>query len=142
MFALDKRRTAEGITPLEYRALLDLSARLRKQFPKHPVGRCGETLVRVEFFDLEELRSCTMFDVKPIGVYLSTPFAATVGTKFTLVAAVKKTTDESRCRVEVVSNNVGPDFSAASLGMGLKSLERDCELIRMLCHLNGIEFSD
>jgi hypothetical protein len=39
--ALNRRRTGEGITPLEY--WLDLSAKLRSDFPNHPPLADGAT---------------------------------------------------------------------------------------------------
>jgi hypothetical protein len=36
-----------------------------------------------------------------------------------------------------VSNNVGPGFSTANLGMGMKFVENDCPLRRLLDRLCG-----
>ena len=140
VFALNKRRTREGITPLEYQRWLDLGAKLRKEFPDHPpLGGPGETQIRVEFRDLEALRAATMLNVRPTGIYVGTPFAAEVGTKFGLAVFVKESGEDFRSRVEVVSNNVGPDFSTANLGMGMKFVDRDCELRRVLDRLCGAD---
>ena len=136
--ALNRRRTGEGITPLEYQRWLDLSAKLRSDFPNHPpLGGRGDTCIRVEFRDAADLRASTMQNVRPIGVYVNTPFAAEVGSTFLLVAIVKDTGVEFRSRVEVVSNNVGPGFSTANLGMGMRFREADCELRRVLDRLCG-----
>ena len=61
-----------------------------------------------------------MANVRPIGLFVSTPFAAEAGTRFDLHVLVKATGDEFESPVVVVSNNVGPDFSTADLGMGLR----------------------
>ena len=53
------------------------------------------------------------------------------------VAIVKDTGEEFCSRVEVVSNNVGPGFSTANLGMGMRFREADCELRRVLDRLCG-----
>ena len=136
--SLNKRRTGEGITPLEYQRWLDLSAKLREDFPGHPpLGGRGETCIRVEFHDLEDVRASTMLNVRPIGIFVSTPFAAEVGASFGLVAFVKDTQAAYRSRVEVVSNNVGPDYSTANLGMGLKFTNASCELRQLLEELHS-----
>ncbi len=127
--ALNKRRTTEGITPIEYQRWLDLSAKLRKAFPDHPrLGGRGLTQIRIDFRDEKELLESTMFNIRPIGLFISTPFAAEVGSKFGVVVFVKATGEELRAKVEVVSNNVGPGFSTAMLGMGLRFAQRDSEL--------------
>lgn len=134
--ALDERRTSEGISPLEYQRWLDLGEKLRKQFPGHPpLGGRGETRIRVELRDEDALRDATMLNVRPTGIYVNTPFAAEVGAKFALIVSVKQSGKEFRSRVEVVSNNVGPEYSTAKLGMGMKFLEKDCELRRVLDRL-------
>ena len=141
--ALNKRRTHEGLTPLEYQRWLDLSAKLRKHFPTHPsLGGRGETHIRVEYANSDALQDATMLNVHPIGIYANTPFAAEMGAKFGLVVFVKESGEEFRSRVEVVSNNVGPDFSTANLGMGMKFIENNCELRRVLNGLCGIGDED
>ncbi len=134
--ALNKRRTTKGITPLEYQRWLDLSAKLRNEFPDHPpLGGRGETLIRVDFPSLDRLHDAAMFNIRPIGIYLDTPFAADVGTKLGLVVFIRESSEEFRGRVEVVSNNVGPDFSTANLGMGMKFTEKNCALREVLDRL-------
>lgn len=131
--SLNKRRTTEGLSPLEYQRWLDLSTKLGKEFPGHPrLGGRGQTRIRVEFLDLDDLESSAMFNVSPIGIYVNTPFAPDVGTKFGLVVQVKDSGEEFRSQVEVVSNNVGPGYSTANLGMGMKFTESDCELRQVL----------
>jgi Tfp pilus assembly protein PilZ len=138
VFALNKRRTREGISPLEYQRWLDLSAKLRKEFPDHPpLGGRGETQIRVEFRDLDALRAATMSNVQSTGIFVVTPFAAEVGTKFGLAVFIKANGDEFRSRVEVVSNGVGPDYSTANLGMGMKFVDKDSPLRRVLDRLCG-----
>ncbi len=140
--ALNKRRTAEGLTPLEYQRWLDLGGKLRKEFPGHPPLGRGETQIRVEFRDFDRLRASTMLNIRPIGIYVNTPFAAEVGSNFGLVVFIKENGEEFRSRVEVVSNNVGPDYSTAHLGMGMKFIENDCQLRRVLDRLCGVVDED
>ena len=136
VFALNKRRTTEGITPLEYQRWLDLSGKLRKEFPSHPpLGGRGDTCIRVELEDEDALHNATMLNMLPIGIYVNTPFAAEVGTRLGLVVFIKSTAQEFRTRIEVVSTNIGPEFSTAHLGMGMKFVDRDCDLRRALNRL-------
>jgi hypothetical protein len=138
LIALNKRRTGEGIGPIEYQRWLDLAAQLKRQFPRHPpLGGRGETQIRVEFQDSVSLLDAAMFNVKPVGIYLSTPFAAEVGVRFGLVVFVKQTGGTFRGRVEVISNNIGPDYSTVHLGMGMKFVEQHCELSQLLEDLHA-----
>lgn len=138
--ALNKRRATEGISPIEYQRWLDLNAKLSTAFPGHPpLGRRGKTRIRVEFRSFDSLLDAAMFNIRPIGIYLNTPFAAEVGTKFELVAFVKEAGETFRGGVEVVSNNLGPDYSTAHLGMGMKFVERTCKLRSLLERLSGTE---
>ncbi len=131
--ALNKRRTTEGITPIEYQRWLDLSAKLRQEYPDHPpLGGRGRTQIRIDFRDEEALLESTMFNIQPIGLFVNTPFAAEVGAKLGVVVFVKATGEELRAKVEVVSNNVGPGFSTAMLGMGLRFTERTSDLRAVL----------
>ena len=53
------------------------------------------------------------------------------------MALIKESGVEYRGQVEVVSNNVGPDFSTANLGMGLRFTKSSSELRSLLDHLCG-----
>ena len=73
-----------------------------------------------------------MANVRPIGLFVPTPFAAEPGTKFELRVTVEETGDAYDSPVVVVSNNVGPGFSTQSLGMGVRFATGDCALRRAL----------
>lgn len=136
--ALNRRRTGAGIDPLEYQRWLDLSAKLRQEFPSHPpLGGRKETQIRIEFPDYDALLDAAMFNVQPIGIYVNTPFAAEVGVKFGLVVFVKESQNSYRGGVEVISNNVGPGFSTANLGMGMRFTQRASELRSVLEKISG-----
>ena len=132
---LNKRRTGEGLTPLEYQRWLDVSAQLRKAFPNHPPLGRGETCLRIEYRDLEDLHSWVMLNIHPIGIFVNTPFAPEVGSRFRILATIKETGKQYESWVEVVSNNVGPDYSTAHLGMGLRFTRSSCELRSLLDEL-------
>lgn len=135
--SLDERRTTQGITPLEYLRWLDLEAQLRTEFPEEPSLPMGdaETFIRIEFRSERSLKSATMRNVRPTGIYVNTPFAPEIGTQFGLVVFVKDSRAEYRSRVEVVSNNMSSGFSTANLGMGMKFLDPECELRAVLDRL-------
>jgi hypothetical protein len=136
--ALNKRRAGEGLDPLEYQRWLDLSSKLRQEFPCHPpLGGRKETHIRIEFSDYDALLDATMFNIQPIGIYINTPFAADVGAKFGLNVFIKESQSSYRGGVEVVSNNIGPDFSTANLGMGMRFTERASELRSVLEKISG-----
>ena len=58
-----------------------------------------------------------------------------MGSRFRIVAAIKETGGEYPSWAEVVSNNVGPDYSTAHLGMGLRFTKASCELRTLLDEL-------
>jgi hypothetical protein len=126
---LNRLRTGDGFGPLEYLRWLDLRGRLEKAFPGRPApGSGGTTRLRVEYEDDRELARCVMTNVRPVGLFVHTPFAPEPGTRFDLRVCVESTGEVFDTPVVVVSNNVGPDYSTAALGMGLRFTEADCAL--------------
>lgn len=119
--ALNRKRSEEGVTPLEYQRWLDLGQQLDRLFPKRPVRRHpGSVRMRIEFESLSALGSAVMREIRPVGVFALTPFAAVVGTRFELWILVRETGESATGDVEVVSTNVGPGYSTNALGMGLR----------------------
>lgn len=125
---LNRRRKGDGITPLELLRWLDLRRQLEKQFPGRPPPDGGRTRVVVEFESREALRRSIMVNVRPIGLFVPTAFAAEPGTRFELRVLVVDSGDVYDSPVVVVSNNVGPDFSTRDLGMGLRFASERCPL--------------
>ena len=78
-----------------------------------------------------------MRNLRPIGIFVATPFAPEQGTKFALRVRVEETRERFESEVEVVSHNVGPGFSTADLGMGLRFAQTCCELRCVLDELCG-----
>ncbi len=78
-----------------------------------------------------------MLNVRPIGIFVDTPFAPEHGTRFELRVFVVETQETFDSCVEVVSNNVGPEFSTRKLGMGLRFVNSDCDLLSALSELCG-----
>ncbi len=135
--ALGQRRRGEGLSPLEYQRWLDLGHQLDRAFPQRPRRRPGSTRLRVEFASREELRRSVMMEVRPIGLFVPTPFAPEVGARLELALHVLETGERVASRVEVVSANVGPGFSTAALGMGVRFRDPECPLRTLLEELCG-----
>jgi hypothetical protein len=119
--ALKSKSSDPGLTPLEYQRWLDLRQQLDRQFPDRAARatRSGVRL-RVTFKTLAHVRAGVMHEVRPVGVFVGTPFAATIGTCFELSLSIAQTGESFLGDVIVVSNNVGPGFSTRALGMGLR----------------------
>ena len=127
--SLNRHRKGDGISPLELQRWKDLHRQLTEAFPdRPPLGMGGPVHVRVKFQSESELRSSIMANVRPIGLFVHTPFAPDAGFVFTLHVLVKQTGESYEGEVKVVSNNVGPDFSTASLGMGVRFTKSESTL--------------
>ena len=129
---LNRRRKDSGITPLELQRWLDLRSKLEKEFPGRPPPGGGTTHVVVGFESRHALRRAIMANLRPIGLFVPTPFAAEPGTNFGLTVTVEGTGERFAGPVIVASNNVGPGFSTQSLGMGVRFASEDCALRRAL----------
>jgi hypothetical protein len=135
---LNRRRRGEGISPLELQRWSDLHRQLARAFPdRPPLGTGGTVRVRVEYPNEAELREAIMVNVRPMGLFVHTPFAPEAGYEFTLCVFVKETGQTYDGSVTVVSKNIGPDFSTESLGMGLRSTKSDSTLQAALDRLYG-----
>jgi hypothetical protein len=134
---LNRRRKDSGVTPLELQRWLDLRGKLEKAFPGRPPPDGGRTLVRVEFETCRCLSQAIMAEVRPVGLFLPTPFTCDPGTRFELKVVVMETGEAYESPVVVVSNNVGPGFSTGALGMGVRLEAADCPLRRALEALYG-----
>ena len=136
---LNRRRRGEGVTPLEYQRWLDLGRRLEETFPSQPaLGRKGKVCLIVDFANEKELAASVMMNVRPVGLFVNTPFPPDRGTQLDLRVRILDSGQVYASRVSVVSNNVGPDFSTQALGMGLKFRDSRCELRARLDVLCGI----
>jgi hypothetical protein len=134
---LNQRRRGDGITPLELLRWIDLRERLETAFPGRPAPAGGRTRVVVAFDTRRALRQAIMVNVRPVGLFVPTPFAAVPGTRFELSVRIEETGDCADGPVVVVSNNLGPDFSTRSLGMGVRFEADDCPLRRLVSKLHG-----
>jgi len=126
--SLERKRVGSGVTPLEYQRWLDLQKRMQRAFPQghRPDGvdrrrsTRATTRMLAEFENFEHLREAVIENVSRGGVFVSTPFAAEIGTDLILRIFVEESGERVDIPCEVVSNNVGNDFTTEVLGMGLK----------------------
>lgn len=118
---LNRLRKEEGVTPLQLQRWLDLRRQLEKAFPGRPAPSAGGPVrVRVAFESRRELLRAVMVEIRPIGLFLPTPFTCDPGTRFELCVELEEAGERYESPVVVVSNNVGPGFSTEALGMGVR----------------------
>jgi len=126
---LNRRRKGDGITPLEFQRWLDLCKRLERAFPGKPaLGIGGNTRICFEFASPVAMKEAVMMNLRPVGLFVSTPFAFEEGTRFELRVTVEETREVFDSPVVVVSQNVGPEFSTTALGMGVRFTRSMCPL--------------
>ena len=73
-----------------------------------------------------------MLEVRPIGLFINTPFAPNHGEDFILCVREQETRQAFEAQVTVVSSNVGPNFSTATLGMGVRFVASTSPFIEFL----------
>ena len=137
---LNRRRKDDGITPLEFQRWLDLRKRLERAFPDKPaLGLGGDTRICVEFASLVALAKAVMMNLRPVGLFVPTPFAPEEGPRFELRVTVRDTREVFDSPVVVVFQNVGPEFSTTALGMGVRFTRSMCPLRARLEELCGVQ---
>ena len=118
---LNRKRKDSGVSPLEYLRWLDVRSKLEKLFPGKPVpGAGGKARVCIEFQNQHLLRAAVMKNVRPIGLFVRTPFGPEVGERFELRVQLLDLDERYDGAVTVVSNNVGPGFSTVDMGIGVR----------------------
>jgi Tfp pilus assembly protein PilZ len=125
---LESKRSEEGVTPDEYRRWHELKERLAYQIPqgKRPPGGERRQHVRipsrivVEFASSEDLKHAVIRNVSRGGLFISTSFVPEIGTQLVVLLSVGSEGEKVEIPCEVVSKNVGSDFTTQSLGMGVR----------------------
>lgn len=125
---LDRKRTNEGVSPLEYQRWLDLRKRLDEglgnaELPGRMERRASArvpTRIRVEFTTPGRFQQATIRNLSDGGLFIGTPFAAEIGTTLVLSISIHSTGEVLDLPVEVVTNNMGDGFSTTAFGMGVK----------------------
>lgn len=137
---LDRKRTGEGLTPLEYqrwRALSrELSARFSKGSPKDGTERRESvrvpTRLKVLFESPAAVSQALMTNLSRGGLFVNTAFPPDFGTRLELKLCIESTRQILQVPVEVVSSNVGEDFQTGQLGMGVRFLPMPKDLRKQL----------
>ncbi|MCG8590474.1 MAG: PilZ domain-containing protein [Proteobacteria bacterium] len=123
--SLDRRRTGEGLTPIEYQRWLDLHEKLSREFSDPPASgdRRGSVRVpiklKVEFRSNDSVRRAIIRSTSRSGLFINTPFPPEVGTTITLCIHIESTGETIEVPCDVISNNVGEGFDTNVLGMGV-----------------------
>ncbi len=125
---LDRKRTGDGLTPLEYQRWRALSRELGKRFSKGPPKGGAErrdsvrvpTRLKVSFASPDAVSQAWMTNISRGGLFINTAFPAETGTRLDLELRIESTAETLRVPVEVVSSNVGDAFNTGELGMGVR----------------------
>ena len=138
---LNRKRKSDGVTPLQYLRWQDLKRKLEKAFPGRPVpGSDGKSRVTIEYASQRDLGANVMGNVRPIGLFVHTPFAPPAGERLELRVSLRDGSGQYDGSITVVSNNVGPGFSTSDMGMGVR-LNDQGSLYELLVRLRGISAS-
>lgn len=137
--SLERRRTTEGISPLEYQRFLDLRDRLARQVAPHKLEEDPEkrrtTRIAVEFRDPRSLERARIRNLNRGGLFVPAPFVPELGTHLELRVRVRSTGDDLLLPCEVVTNHVGDGFRTEEPGMGLQLKPLDPHVKRDLDRL-------
>ena len=120
---IERQRTREGITPLEYQRWLDLMQTLEREHDR-TVEVEGETRIRVRYRTEDHLLDSAAPELPEGGLFVGTPFAPEVGTEFTLVVEVGPV-EEFEMPVTVLANDVNRRHTSGLLGMTVGFLGLD-----------------
>lgn len=120
---LERQRTREGITPLEYQRWLDLMQTLDREHDR-TVEIEGETRMRVRYRTEDHLLDSAVPELPEGGLFVGTPFAPDVGTEVVLVVEVGPI-EEFEMPCSVIANDVTSGYTSARLGMtvGFRGLD-------------------
>jgi uncharacterized protein (TIGR02266 family) len=137
---LDRKRAAEGLTPLELERWAALKRALGREFSPglsdERADQRGSVRVparlAVTFHDVGELQRRLMTNLSRGGLFVVTDHPAAIGTRLELRLHVEETGERIAASAEVVSHNVGPGFSSDEQGMGLRFLELKPEAERSI----------
>jgi len=137
---LERKRTGEGLSPLELQRWTRLKRMLGKEFSPGLSDECADqrhsvrvpTRLAVAFRDLGELQRCLMTNLSRGGVFIATQQPAEIGTRLELQLHIEETGERIDAPTEVVSRDVGPGLASGERGMGLRFLEMKPETQRAI----------
>ncbi len=131
---LEKKREGEGLSLRELERWSALDDALRTEFKKQGAAAKPEdrrasrrvaTLLSVRFQSLGEARHSLMTNVSRGGVFIYTETPAEIGTRIELKISIDENGSEIVVPAEVMTQNLAPDMSSTSQGMGLRFLDMD-----------------
>jgi uncharacterized protein (TIGR02266 family) len=143
---LEKKRGAEGLSLRELQRWNVLDDALRKEFKKEGADAAPDerrtsrrvaTLLSVHFQSLGEARHSLMTNFSKGGVFIYTETPAAIGTRVELKIRIDESNSEIVVPAEVVTQNMAPDMSSTSKGMGLRFLDMDEKTRKMVNALYG-----
>jgi len=130
--SLRRKRLSEGMTPLEYQRWLDLRNRIGDEFAAvHPEAESPtqnksandpRTRLLVAYKSRGALLDALIENIRPVGFYVSTPFAAVTGTEFIARITIEAEGITADVPSTVVTSMVegAHTISTMNMGMGLK----------------------
>lgn len=146
---LERRRTREGITPVEYQRWSDLLERLNKRLSAGSPGgieRRGSvrtpTRMVAEFRTPRHLRRAIIRNLSGTGVFISTPFPPDIGTELIVRVRIQSTGRIVDFPGVVVSCHVGDGFDTSEPGMGVRFHALDAQQARALDQLRAISVEE
>jgi len=143
---LEKKRGADGLSLRELERWTALDNALRNEFKKgdgagapdeRRASRRVATLLSVRFQSLGEARHSLMTNVSKGGVFIYTEHPAEIGTRVDLTIRIDENDSQFVVPAEVVTQNMAPDMSSTSQGMGLRFLDLDEKTRKMVNALYG-----
>jgi len=140
---LDRKRGAEGLTLDELRRWRGLKRLLSREFHPEVTDEHADrresvrvpTRVRVSFASSGDLAESLMTNLSRAGLFLRSSDPIPIGTRLSLRIHIEKTDDVIDVDGEVVSHNVGPNFSADEPGIGLRFIDPGPDVEKQLADL-------
>ncbi len=139
---LERKRAGGGLTSEELERWTLLKRALNRNFsPELSDGRADQrtsvrvpSRLKVSFGSHAKLRDSRMTNISRGGLFIATKDPFEIGTRFELQIHVEESGSVLEVPVQVVCQNVGPDFQADS-GMGVRFLDLDPEQEKRLLDL-------
>jgi len=140
---LDSLRNSCGLAPSDLHRWRALKRQLSQHFTPDLSDECADqresvrvpTRIAVSFSSEGEFARSLMTDLSRKGVYLQTRHALDIGARFELNIHVEDPSHDISIPVEVISQNVGPHFETGFAGMGLRFLDADPEVTKLIDEL-------
>ncbi len=140
---LDRKRSGDGVTPLEYQRWKHLNQELARAFDGGRRGAGVErrgslrvpTRLKLSFQTEGRLGQAVMRNLSRGGLFIATAFPAEVGTRLDLRVRIESSGEMLEIPVEVVTTHVGPGGTTQALGMGVSFVNPTPELRKKLDEL-------